>query len=226
MWWYIIHEAWDFNSLFLDCIRLQNAFSGTTYSSGSQSITKLNPGMWHQTHHWWTDFSLKQKNKMSTPLINVLVKTQLQIEGNTAACGCGRMDFWQYLEWMNRSVKSVYSCDELHMYRCWKSSQRWLENKPDGKDIWLQVSWNSRNFSATWQAVLLMEAWRERRRARAQGRKIWENNKVGWSEEETSVWKMETWEEEETQMKDVNHINRCCQMKTLHLWETLVFPCR
>lgn len=86
-------------------------------------------------------------------------------------------------------------------------------------------------FSATWQAVLLMEAhdMKKTRRARARRWKIWVQKKkkekrteVGWSEEETSAWKMETWEEEKTRMKDGNHINHCCQMKTLHL-RLLVF---
>lgn len=71
-------------------------------------------------------------------------------------------------------------------------------------------------FSATWQAVLLMEARDEEktRRSREQRWKIWA------TEEERSGMKRRGNKCLEdgnmgTQMKDGNHINHCCQMKTL-----------
>ena len=72
-------------------------------------------------------------------------------------------------------------------------------------------------FSATWQAVLLMEARDEKktRRSREQRWKIWA------TEEERSGMKRRGNKCLEdgnmgTQMKDGNHINHCCQMRTLH----------
>lgn len=122
------------------------------------------------------------------------------------------VSFWRRLEEMNQNVEAWLQNKS--------TSQRW-EDKPDGKTKkkCLTADFMKRvvTFSATWQAVLLMEARDEEktRRSREQRWKIWA------TEEERSGMKRRGNKCLEdgnmgTQMKDGNHINHCCQMKTLH----------
>lgn len=130
-----------------------------------------------------------------------------------------RQQQWRWISVWKESIRAS-KCDFLW----WAAKVSALHNDERTNQMEMMSDCRSHEwvvtFSAPRQEVLLMEAQHEENEACSRTNGKYEQKKrQKRDEEETSVWKTEKWEEEGTQTKDGNHINHCCQMKMLHLWE-------